>query len=118
MKKFIKRVLLISILGLIMSGNSIYAADAGIGCKTTRNVAEATIFTPDQDYTMYIKGRYTGSSDKYAYIMRLRDTASISGPVLASGGIDAGKKSNDVHYNYPYKLNTGNHCHTYMKYTN
>ena len=58
-----------------------------IGCKTTRNVAEATISTPDESYTMFIKGRYTGSFDKYTYIMRLRDTASISGPVLASGGI-------------------------------
>ncbi|WP_285815764.1 hypothetical protein [Thomasclavelia cocleata] len=118
MKKFIKRVLFISVLGLIMSGNSIYAADIGIGCKTSRNVAEATIFTPDQDYTMYIKGRYTGSSDRYTYIMRLRDTASINGPVLASGGIDAGKKITDVHYNYQYKLNNTNHYHTYAKYTN
>ena len=50
--------------------------------------------------------------------MRLRDTASISGPVLASGGIDAGKKGTDVHYSYQYELNTSNHCHTYLKYTN
>ena len=109
---------MISILGIIVSGNSIYAADSGIGCKTTRNVAEATISTPDESYTMFIKGRYTGSFDKYTYIMRLRDTASISGPVLASGGLDAGKKGTDVHYSYQYELNTSNHCHTYLKYTN
>ena len=36
------------ILGLIMFENSIYAVDAGIGCKTSRNVAEATISTPDE----------------------------------------------------------------------
>lgn len=106
------------ILGLIMFENSIYAVDAGIGCKTSRNVAEATISTPDETYTMFIVGKYTGSSDRYTYIMRLRDTASINGPVLASGGIDAGKKDTDVHYNYQYKLNNTNHCHTYMKYMN
>ncbi len=118
MKKFIKRVLFISVLGLIMFENSIYAADIGIGCKTSRNVAEATISTPDETYTMFIKGKYTGSSDRYTYIMRLRDTASINGPVLASGGIDSGKKDTAIHYNYQYKLSNTNHCHTYMKYTN
>lgn len=118
MKKFIKRVLFISVLGLIMSGNSIYAADARIGCKTSRNVAEATLSTPDETTTMVFKGKYTGSSDKYTYIMRLRDTASISGPVLASGGIDAGKKDTTIRYSYEYTLYPTNHCHTYMKYTN
>lgn len=118
MKKFIKRVLFISVLGLIMSGNSIYAADARIGCKTSRNVAEATLSTPDETTTMVFKGKYTGSSDKYTYIMRLRDTASISGPVWASGGIDAGKKDTTIRYSYEYTLYPTNHCHTYMKYTN
>ena len=51
-----------------------------------------TISKPDGQRTLHIVGKYTGSSDKYIYIIRLRNTTSINGPVLASDGIDAEKK--------------------------
>jgi len=118
MKKIIKRVLFISVFGLSMSVNSLYAIDAGLNCKTSLNVSEATLSTPDETYTMFFKGKYTGSSDAYVYSMRIRDTGELSGPILVKGSISAGRKNNEIHYNSEYKINSKTHSHTYVRYVN
>lgn len=83
-------------------------------CQSTVTPVEAKFIADCAKKTLRTTAKYTGSSDRYTYITRIVDGTRI----LASCGVDAGKRSSDCTYSSIYQYYATPHEHNYTRYTN
>lgn len=116
-KENLKKAISIICFTFLMSISSAFALESQMECQDTYYPSEATIKNNCALKTLSSEGNYNGGTDRYTYIIRIRDK-SMSGTVLADCGIHAGKQNNRCTYSSQYYYWSHTHVHTYTRYNN